>query len=533
MTTKVPNSMLATPGGGASVQRIAATTAIPLDTAGEGKVMPLVAGQTIAINSPTTLTIAAGAIEGGTCDASYSITSTLTLPTTYPGMPANRGVVVNGSITAGFNYRVLFGISAGDLVIFCFQQSAVVTAPGQVTGLTLGTATSTTQPLTWTAPASNGGSAITDYLVEYKLSASGTWLTFVDGVGTAASATVTGLTASSAYDYRVSAINAIGTGVASGTASGSTAAADVTAPTLVSATVSNSTPSQIDLVWSEAMNATVSAPAAFTVSAGHALTAHTYVTATTSYLTTSTAFVNGEAARTLAYTQPGTNNMQDLAGNLLANIASAAITNNVAAAGGTIAQRGAATTQGNNTFINLPTGSVVGDRVHLAACGGGVPATVSGMVSVLNGVDSLSVPYRVFAKTLVSGDITAGTLTIPTGSVSWILWGEYGGSASEESPQGANYSNTATTAAVPASTSTVNNSWHIALYGDDQNGSNTVATAPAGYTLIALFANGSGATNTTAVYRKTITSAGTTGTPQLVWGTAGAYGYAAGFISKA
>jgi len=99
--------------------------------------------------------------------------------------------------------------------------AASATVPAQVTGLTLGTPTSTTQPLTWTAP-SNGGSAITDYLVEYKAASSGTWLTFSDGTSTATSANVTGLTASTSYNYRVSAINAVGTGAASATGTGST-----------------------------------------------------------------------------------------------------------------------------------------------------------------------------------------------------------------------------------------------------------------------------------------------------------------------
>lgn len=106
---------------------------------------------------------------------------------------------------------------------------------------------------------------------------------------------------------------------------------DLTAPTLVSATVANASPTHIDLVWSEPMNSTISAFGAFAVSAGHTLTApHTYVDSTHSYLTTSTAFVNAEAARTLAYTQPGSNKMQDSAGNLLANFSGTAVTNNVA-----------------------------------------------------------------------------------------------------------------------------------------------------------------------------------------------------------
>lgn len=65
--------------------------------------------------------------------------------------------------------------------------------------------------LSWIAP-STGHSAITDYIVEYKLSASGTWLTFADGTSAATGAVVTGLTNGSSYDFRVAPVNAIGQG---------------------------------------------------------------------------------------------------------------------------------------------------------------------------------------------------------------------------------------------------------------------------------------------------------------------------------
>jgi len=145
--------------------------------------------------------------DGTSTTASASVTG-LTLNTLY----YYRVAAVNAIGTGTYSASASGSTAAG------------ATAPAQVTGLTLGAPTSTTQPLTWTAPA-NGGSAITDYLVEYKASASGTWLTFSDGTSATASATVTGLTASTAYDYRVSAINAIGTGTVSATVSGSTSAA--------------------------------------------------------------------------------------------------------------------------------------------------------------------------------------------------------------------------------------------------------------------------------------------------------------------
>ena len=96
--------------------------------------------------------------------------------------------------------------------------SAGPTIPGAPTSLTA-SAGDTEVDLSWTAPASDGGSAITDYLVEYKLSSEPTtWSTFADGTSTNTTATVTGLTNDLSYDFRVSAINAVGTSVASNTA---------------------------------------------------------------------------------------------------------------------------------------------------------------------------------------------------------------------------------------------------------------------------------------------------------------------------
>jgi hypothetical protein len=65
--------------------------------------------------------------------------------------------------------------------------------------------------LTWSRPASDGGDAITDYVVEYKTSASGVWNTFADGTSTVTAANVTGLANGTPYDFRVSAVNASGT----------------------------------------------------------------------------------------------------------------------------------------------------------------------------------------------------------------------------------------------------------------------------------------------------------------------------------
>lgn len=172
------------------------------------------------------------------------------------------------------------------------------------------------------------------YKLEWSPNGSSSWTQIG---GTIAANTITynhtGLTSATHYYYRVSAI---GDGVTYsnsgyGTDDDVTTGTDVTAPILLSATVENATPTHVDLVFSEALNSTWSASSAFTVT-GHTVSAITRVTSTTGYLTVD-AFSASET-RTLAYTQPGSNKMQDLAGNLLANISSQSITDNVGAGGG-------------------------------------------------------------------------------------------------------------------------------------------------------------------------------------------------------
>jgi hypothetical protein len=106
------------------------------------------------------------------------------------------------------------------------EVTPTATAPGVPTGLS-GTAGSTQVALTWAAPASNGGSAITDYVVEYAVSPFSSWTAFSHTASTATSRTVTGLTNGTGYRFRVKAVNAIGTGSATAATSTYTPAAPV------------------------------------------------------------------------------------------------------------------------------------------------------------------------------------------------------------------------------------------------------------------------------------------------------------------
>lgn len=94
------------------------------------------------------------------------------------------------------------------------------------TGVTLGTATSTTQPITWTD--TNTSPNEVSYKVQQSPAGAGTWTDSTMTSLSSTGATVTGLTASTSYDYRVIAV---GDGTAtsnsnpSSTVTGSTGAA--------------------------------------------------------------------------------------------------------------------------------------------------------------------------------------------------------------------------------------------------------------------------------------------------------------------
>jgi hypothetical protein len=76
--------------------------------------------------------------------------------------------------------------------------------------------------LTWTAPASVNIGTVTDYIVQYRVRGSSTWITFRDGTSTLRRATVTGLIKGRVYEFRIAAKNKAGTGtwseIRSGTA---------------------------------------------------------------------------------------------------------------------------------------------------------------------------------------------------------------------------------------------------------------------------------------------------------------------------
>ena len=158
-----------------------------------------------------------------------------------------------GSLAADTSYEVQVRATNaegdGDWSVAGTGRTTATSAPGAPTGLTA-TASGTTQiDLSWTAPASTGGSAITGYKIEVSPNGTSGWTDQVANTNsTATTYAHTGLAAGDTRHYRVSAINTNGAGTASNVDSATTGTSAPGAPTGLTATASGTT--AINLSWS-------------------------------------------------------------------------------------------------------------------------------------------------------------------------------------------------------------------------------------------------------------------------------------------
>ena len=104
------------------------------------------------------------------------------------------------------------------------------TTPSLPTALSA-TAEDSSVTLSWAAPADDGGQPIDDYTVEYGTDPLGPFSSFIDGISSVTTATVTGLDNGTTYFFHVGAVNTAGTGSWSGLASATPLAAP-SAPTI-------------------------------------------------------------------------------------------------------------------------------------------------------------------------------------------------------------------------------------------------------------------------------------------------------------
>src|SRR3989441_687098 len=209
---------------------------------------------TAVSSSQIGLTWTAPTDNGGSAITGYKIERSTDGGTTWSALVNTCGTSTSCSDTGlphttTFTYRVSAINSVGTGSPSTTASAATLAvAPSPPTGLAASASSSSQISLGWTAPADNGGSAITGYKIDRSTDGGLTWSTIVSNSGsTATTYSDTGLTRATTYTYRVSAINSAGTGFPSDTKSATTLSIAPSPPSGLSATAVSS--SQISLTW--------------------------------------------------------------------------------------------------------------------------------------------------------------------------------------------------------------------------------------------------------------------------------------------
>jgi type II secretory pathway pseudopilin PulG len=191
-------------------------------------------------SSTASLTWSAPSNNGGAAITGYTVTSS---PGGYTCTTAGATLCTITSLTPGQSYTFtatatnsLGTSTAGS------TSNAVVpyTYPGPPTALSATLTSSSQATLTWTAPASNGYSAITSYALQQSTNGGTTWTPITASTGSTTTAyTVNGLSVGVTYQFEVAAINAAGTGPYSAYSASATAITAPNPPTAVVAVPGN------------------------------------------------------------------------------------------------------------------------------------------------------------------------------------------------------------------------------------------------------------------------------------------------------
>jgi Tol biopolymer transport system component len=261
-------------------------------------------------------------------------------------------------------------------------QSVPATVPGAPTGVAA-TAGNASAAVSWTAPASDGGSVVTSYRVTASPGGAG-----VTASGSARTATVTGLTNGTSYTFTVAALNAAGTGPSSAPSNAVIPRADTTAPTVSTRSpAANATAvaaaSNVTATFSEAVQGV--GGTTFTLrntSTGAAVAAAVTYNATTRVATLNPSAALAADTRYTATLTGGSAAVRDLAGNPLAttswNFLSGprpTVTSRTPAANGTGVVVGSNVTATFSEAVQGVSGSTF--RLQNAATGAAVSGTVT------------------------------------------------------------------------------------------------------------------------------------------------------------
>jgi hypothetical protein len=156
--------------------------------------------------------------------------------------------LVNG---ASYTVRVAAVTAAGTGIFSAWAGPVSPAGPASApTGVTL-MARDKAVDVSWVAPTDNGGRAITDYVVRYRLASSAVWSTVNVGSATT-SRTISGLTNGQQYVFQVAAITSFGTGTFSAIAGPVTPQPLASPPTRLGGNAVG--PGLVSLVWTAPSN---------------------------------------------------------------------------------------------------------------------------------------------------------------------------------------------------------------------------------------------------------------------------------------
>ena len=243
--------------------------------------------------------------------------------------------LVAGDAGKTIKVKVTFTDDGGNEETLTSAATAAVAATMPAAPVSLSVSVNDTGRLdvSWSAPGSNGGSAVTGYKVQWK-EAADSWDTPADvsaATVTGTSHTVSGLTDGVEYTFRVFAVNTMGDSPASEEESGTPR--ETTAPAVSSATVDGAT---LTLTFSEVLTETpLPAVTTFTVNVGDNQRGvdSLAISGSTVTLTLASAVTSTDAV-TVGYTvsaDPAAARLMDLSDNSVASFNGQAATNNTAA----------------------------------------------------------------------------------------------------------------------------------------------------------------------------------------------------------